>query len=103
MDYYINQILAVILTSVLIYIISELYEYHQRYKFFKKQYFDNKNTDTKSNFRELLDKQMKEAQNQREEMLNKKNTIVCTANKCMHCEAEIKKNEGILLCANCGL
>ena len=31
------------------------------------------------------------------------NTIVCTANKCMHCEAEIKKNEGILLCANCGL
>ena len=73
MDYYINQILAVILTTVIICIINELYNYHKRYKFFKKHYFDSKNTDTKSNFRELLDKQMKEAQDQRKEMLNKKN------------------------------
>ena len=48
----------------------------------------------KSGFRKLLDKQMEEAQRQRKEMLDK---------KCMHCEADIKKNEGILLCADCVL
>ncbi len=37
-----------------------------------------------------------------ETLVNKTNDIH-NVSKCMHCESEIKKNEGILLCANCGL
>jgi len=29
--------------------------------------------------------------------------VVCSATKCMACEVEIKKNEGLLFCADCGL
>lgn len=29
--------------------------------------------------------------------------IVCSATKCMSCEDDIKKDEGILLCSKCGL
>lgn len=28
---------------------------------------------------------------------------VCSATRCMSCEAEIKKDEGILFCSDCGM
>ena len=55
--------LAIIITSVIFYILIEFYNYHKRYKFFKKHYFDSKKTDSKSNFKELLNKQLEEVQN----------------------------------------
>jgi len=29
--------------------------------------------------------------------------VVCSATKCMACEVEIKKDEGILFCGDCGM
>ena len=29
--------------------------------------------------------------------------VVCSATKCMACEVDIKKDEGLLYCAGCGL
>ena len=40
--------------------------------------------------------------------LNKSQTLsiqsfVCSATKCMSCEVEIKKDEGLLFCGHCGM
>lgn len=29
--------------------------------------------------------------------------VVCRSNKCMSCEVEIKKDEGLLFCCDCGI
>ena len=29
--------------------------------------------------------------------------VVCSATKCMACEVEIKKDEGLLFCGDCGM
>jgi len=69
---YINELLACIITIIIFYIPTKLYEYYKRYRFYKNYYNENSNTKHKgkSTFREKLDKQLQEAQELRE--LNKR-------------------------------